>query len=357
VVRPRPQDPGRGRRGAGGDRRGGPRDPSGGGAPRRGRSGPQADRARARARRRRPESLHGPPGAEGRPDPQARRERAGPRARAPGRPHRLPAVPVPHGPDQGDLARRREGEHPAPRSHRVRLLRRPGPAQGHQSGGAQGVRLVRQVDDPARSDLAAARGGAHARRDDIAGERLAGRRHDDRGAQSDDRRGGAPRESRRGAPAETRPAASHPPPLPPCLTSPPAAPRAGKVNAALALAIELAPTGLKRGTVRGGVALNGLEVLKTGSTDTCLTLPGLSVKINDADMVARAFTIGAIEGDGLSLRAVRDAQEKIDLVALGERPNTDEVPPAPSAPSAPSPANDGNQPGPAAQSGNPPPQL
>src|SRR4030095_1285747 len=104
-------------------------------------------------------------------------------------------------------------------------------------------------------------------------------------------------------------------PLRPYLASAPAAPRAGKVNAALALAIELAPTGLKRGTVRGGVALNGLEVLQTGRTDPFLTVPGLSVKINDADLVARAFTIGAIEVDGLSLRAVRDAQAKIDLVA------------------------------------------
>jgi len=110
-------------------------------------------------------------------------------------------------------------------------------------------------------------------------------------------------------------------PLRPYLASAPAAPRAGRVNAALALAIELAPTGLKRGTVRGGVALNGLEVVQTGRTDPFLTVPGLSVKINDADLVARSFTIGAIEVDGLSLRAVRDAREKIDLVALGERPD------------------------------------
>ena len=117
-------------------------------------------------------------------------------------------------------------------------------------------------------------------------------------------------------------------PLRPYLASAPAAPRAGRVNAALALAIELAPTGLKRGTVRGGVALNGLEVVQTGRTDPFLTVPGLSVKINDADLVARSFTIGAIEVDGLSLRAVRDAQEKIDLVALGERPGAGSPAPA-----------------------------
>jgi uncharacterized protein involved in outer membrane biogenesis len=148
-------------------------------------------------------------------------------------------------------------------------------------------------------------------------------------------------------------------PLPPYLASVPAAPRAGKVNAALALAIELAPTGLKRGTVRGGVALSGLEVLQTGRTDPFLTVPGLSVKINDADLVARAFTIGAIEVDGLSLRAVRDAQKKIDLVALGERPKPGESAPEPAAsePRAPTPPTEGNAPGPAARSGNPSPQL
>ena len=135
-------------------------------------------------------------------------------------------------------------------------------------------------------------------------------------------------------------------PLRPYLASAPAAPRAGRVNAALALAIELAPTGLKRGTVRGGVALNGLEVVQTGRTDPFLTVPGLSVKINDADLVARSFTIGAIEVDGLSLRAVRDAQQKIDLVALGERPGaggpapaaSDAGPTTPAAATEPAPA-------------------
>src|SRR5262245_45811818 len=148
-------------------------------------------------------------------------------------------------------------------------------------------------------------------------------------------------------------------PLRPYLASVPAAPRAGKVNAALALAIELAPSGLKRGTVRGGVALNGLEVLQAGRTDPFLTVPGLSVKISDADLVARAFTIGAIEVDGLSLRTVRDAQEKIDLVALGERPKTGEAAAEPTAsePRAPTPPSEGNEPGPAAQSGKPAPQL
>jgi uncharacterized protein involved in outer membrane biogenesis len=143
----------------------------------------------------------------------------------------------------------------------------------------------------------------------------------------------------------------------PYVASAPAAPRAGKVNAALALAIELAPTGLKRGAVKGGVALNGLEVLQAGRPDPFLTVPGLSVKINDADLVARAFSIGAIEVDGLSLRAMRDAQNKIDLVALGERPKADEPAPAASEPRAPGSVSDGNAPGPAARSGNPPPQL
>src|SRR5262245_12931306 len=44
----------------------------------------------------------------------------------------------------------------------------------------------------------------------------------------------------------------------------PAAPHAGRASLAMALAIELAPEGLKRGTVKGEVNLDGLEVFQAG---------------------------------------------------------------------------------------------
>src|SRR2546426_5261545 len=124
--------------------------------------------------------------------------------------------------------------------------------------------------------------------------------------------------------------------LHPYLASVPAAPRAGRMSLALALAVELAPTGLKRGTVQGEVGTAGLEVVQTGRTEPFLVIPRVGVKIKDADLVARSVTLGAVEVEGLALRAVRDAHEKIDLVALagppgaaGHAPATTSSPPGP----------------------------
>ena len=101
--------------------------------------------------------------------------------------------------------------------------------------------------------------------------------------------------------------------LPPSV---PAAPRAGKVSLAMAAAIELSPAGLKSGRVQGKVTTAGLEVFQTGKTEPFLKIPRLDLEIKDADLVARAVTIGSVGVEGLSLRAVRDAQERIDLLAL-----------------------------------------
>ena len=101
--------------------------------------------------------------------------------------------------------------------------------------------------------------------------------------------------------------------LPPSV---PASPRAGKVDLAVTAAVELGPTGLKSGSARGKVTTAGLQVFQTGKTDPFLKIPRLDVEIKEADLVARSVTIGSLGVEGLSLRAVRDAQERIDLLAL-----------------------------------------
>jgi Domain of Unknown Function (DUF748) len=101
--------------------------------------------------------------------------------------------------------------------------------------------------------------------------------------------------------------------LPPSV---PAAPRTGKVSLAVAAAIELSPAGLKSGRVQGKVTTAGLEVFQTGKTEPFLKIPRLDLEIKDVDLVARAVTIGSLGVEGLSLRAVRDAQERIDLLTL-----------------------------------------
>ena len=105
--------------------------------------------------------------------------------------------------------------------------------------------------------------------------------------------------------------------LPPSV---PAGPRAGRVSLAMAAAVELDPKGLKSGNVQGKVTTSGVEVFQTGRTDPFLKVAKLDVEIKQADLVARSVTIGSLAIEGLSGRAVRDAQERIDLVALAGPP-------------------------------------
>ncbi|HKC98722.1 MAG TPA: DUF748 domain-containing protein [Methylomirabilota bacterium] len=120
--------------------------------------------------------------------------------------------------------------------------------------------------------------------------------------------------------------------LPPSV---PAAPRAGRVNLALAAAIELGEGALKSGTVQGKVTTAGVEVFQTGRTEPFLKVARLDLEIKEADLAARSLTIGSLAIDGLAGRAVRDAQERIDLVALAGPPKEKGTAPAPGASSPP----------------------
>jgi hypothetical protein len=120
--------------------------------------------------------------------------------------------------------------------------------------------------------------------------------------------------------------------LPPSV---PAAPRAGRVSLAMAAAIELAEGGLKSGTVQGKVTTAGVEVFQTGRTEPFLKVARLDLEIKEADLAARSLTIGSLAIDGLAGRAVRDAQERIDLVALAGPAKEKGATPAPGAPNPP----------------------
>src|SRR5207245_3664464 len=102
------------------------------------------------------------------------------------------------------------------------------------------------------------------------------------------------------------PGLAHVPPYVPPSTS--ATPHAGRVSLTMALAVELAPSGLKRGTVKGDVTFDGLEVFQAGRTEPFFKAARLGVKIREADLVARSVVIGAIEIEAPAVRAVRDAR-------------------------------------------------
>src|SRR5262249_61356931 len=96
----------------------------------------------------------------------------------------------------------------------------------------------------------------------------------------------------------------------------PAAPRAGRVSLALAAVIELGEGGLKSGTVQGKVTTAGVEVFQTGRAEPFLKVARLDLEIKEADLAARSLTIGSLAIDGLAGRAVRDAQQRLHLLAL-----------------------------------------
>src|SRR5882724_7488152 len=101
--------------------------------------------------------------------------------------------------------------------------------------------------------------------------------------------------------------------LPPSV---PAAPRAGRVSLAMAVAVELGPTGLKSGKVQGKVTTAGVEVFQTGRAEPFLKISRLDLEIKEADLAARSVLISSLGIEGLAGRAVRDAQARIDLLAL-----------------------------------------
>lgn len=129
--------------------------------------------------------------------------------------------------------------------------------------------------------------------------------------------------------------------LPPSV---PAGPRAGRVSLAMTAAVELGPTGLESGNVQGKVSAAGLEIFQRGHTEAFLKIPRLDLEIKEADLAARSVTIGSLGIEGLALRAVRDAQERIDLLALAGPPDSTKRASSPVGPSSPPASADSDRP-------------
>ena len=114
--------------------------------------------------------------------------------------------------------------------------------------------------------------------------------------------------------------------LPPSV---PAAPRTGRAGLGLELVVEMDPTGLKRAVAAGDLGVSGLEVVQVGRTEAFMKLPRLGIKVKGADLVARTVTVADVELEGLAVKAIKDAQQRIDLLALaGAREETPAAAPA-----------------------------
>jgi Domain of Unknown Function (DUF748) len=118
------------------------------------------------------------------------------------------------------------------------------------------------------------------------------------------------------------------PPLPARLDS-------GVVGVDIAVKLELGqgPGGLAVGVVTGDVGVGALALSLPGRNAPFLTVPRVAVALKEVNLVSRQVAISSVEVDGVDLKAVRDKQERIDLLELTRKPED----PAAGPPAAPAP--------------------
>ncbi|HEX9747720.1 MAG TPA: DUF748 domain-containing protein [Methylomirabilota bacterium] len=105
--------------------------------------------------------------------------------------------------------------------------------------------------------------------------------------------------------------------LPPTL---PASLESGSAGITMTLKLELGRGGgLAVGVITGDLALTGLTLAQPGKTAPFLTVPRVAVGLKEVNLVSRIVTLSSVDIEGLDLKAVRDKQEKIDLLELTKK--------------------------------------
>ena len=106
------------------------------------------------------------------------------------------------------------------------------------------------------------------------------------------------------------------PPLPATLES-------GVAGMSLAVKLELGqgPGGLAEGLVTGDVTLTSVALAQPGkAAKPFLTVPKIGIGLKEVNLVSHVVTLSSIDIEGLDLKAVRDTQERIDLLELAQKP-------------------------------------
>ena len=119
--------------------------------------------------------------------------------------------------------------------------------------------------------------------------------------------------------------------LPPTL---PAVLESGIAGVVMAVKLELAQGGeggLAVGLVTGDVTLTSLALAQTGKTKPFLTVPRIGVGLKEVNLVSKVVTVSSVDIEGLDLQAVRDKQERIDLLELAKKPASSDPLGSPSA--------------------------
>lgn len=116
--------------------------------------------------------------------------------------------------------------------------------------------------------------------------------------------------------------------LPPTL---PVSLESGIAGVTMTVKLELGQGGLAVGLVAGDVTLASLALAQPGKPTPFLTAPSIAVGLKEVNLVSRVVTVSSVDIEGLDLKAVRDKEEKIDLLGLAEKPAQPDAHGSPSA--------------------------
>src|SRR6266850_693270 len=118
------------------------------------------------------------------------------------------------------------------------------------------------------------------------------------------------------------------------------------VDIAVKLELGKGPSGLAVGLVTGHLALTSLALSQPGKPAPFLTVPRIAVGLKEVNLVSREVAIASVDIEGVDLKAVRDKQERIDLLGLAEKPASPDPLGSPSAAPRKAPAAPPAAPGP-----------
>jgi uncharacterized protein involved in outer membrane biogenesis len=105
------------------------------------------------------------------------------------------------------------------------------------------------------------------------------------------------------------------PPLPATLDS-----GIAGVNMEVKLELGSGPGGLAVGVVTGDVGVASLALSQPGKATPFLTVPRIAIGLKEVNLVSHVVTLSSVDVEGLDLKAVRDKQERIDLLELAQKP-------------------------------------
>ncbi|HET7875809.1 MAG TPA: DUF748 domain-containing protein [Methylomirabilota bacterium] len=106
----------------------------------------------------------------------------------------------------------------------------------------------------------------------------------------------------------------------------PAGPYGGRLSFNIRIAFERGAEGVTRAVVTGDINLADLKLIRRGGPAPFMTVPRLSLKLKEADLLSRVVVVSNVDIEGVQVEALRDKSGVIDLLKLAEAPPAATVP-------------------------------